>query len=90
MTYDPDRDDRAPADVNPNRRPYDRGGAGLSAAMMLALMAAFLAVGFWFYATADRTVATRERPAAEATTTGEGSQDRSATETPPASPPTRQ
>lgn len=42
MTYDPDRDARAPADVNPNTRPYERGGAGLSVALMLGLMAAFV------------------------------------------------
>lgn len=73
MTYDPDRDARAPADVSPNRRPYEREGTSLSVALMLALMAAFVAVGFWFYATSDRAiVATGERPAA---TTGTGAQE---------------
>ena len=32
MTYDPDRDARAPSDVSPNERPYSRQGAGLSTA----------------------------------------------------------
>ena len=73
MTYDPDRDARAPADVSPNRRPYEREGTSLSVALMLALMAAFVAVGFWFYATSDSAiVATGERPAA---TTGTGAQE---------------
>ena len=70
MTYDPDRDARAPADVSPNRRPHERGGTGLSVALMLALMAAFVAVGFWFYATQDTTTLVGDRPAAERTTTG--------------------
>jgi ferric-dicitrate binding protein FerR (iron transport regulator) len=87
MTYDPDRDARAPADISPNRRPYERAGAGLSVALMLALMAAFVAVGFWFYATSDgTTVATGERPAAEQATTGAGSQEPPLPNTP--TPPT--
>jgi hypothetical protein len=84
MTYDPDRDTRAPADVSPNRRPYER--SGVSAALMLCLMAAFVAVGFWLYMTNDSNVATDNRPAAERTTTGAAPQERPLPETP--TPPT--
>lgn len=90
MTYDPDRDARAPADVNPNTRPYKRGGAGLSVALMLGLMAAFVAMGFWLSATKDDTVATGNPPSAERTTTGAAPQDRPPPETPtPQSGPTQ-
>jgi len=87
MTYDPDRDARAPADVNPTERPYSREGAGLSVALMLGIMAAFIAVGFWFYATNnDPAVVTDNRPAEERTTTAAGSQERPLPQTP--TPPT--
>lgn len=87
MTYDPDRDARAPADVYPNQRPYSRQGAGLSVALMLGLMAAFVAVGIWFYAT-DPAVVTDDRPAQERSTAGAGSQEQPlpATPTPPTAP----
>ena len=47
MTYDPDRDAKAPLDVNPNVRPYDRKGFSgmgimLGAFALLALGAIFL------------------------------------------------
>jgi hypothetical protein len=81
MTYDPDRDARAPADVSPNRRPYEREGTGLSVALMLALMAAFVAAGFWFYAL-DNSV-TGDRMVQDHT-----AQDRSANRTEPPLPNT--
>jgi hypothetical protein len=87
MTYDPDRDTRAPADVSPNQRPYSRNGAGLSVALMLGLMAAFVAVGIWFYASPDDpAVATDNRPAEERSTTGAGTQPLPRTPTPPIAP----
>lgn len=87
MTYDPDRDARAPKNVNPNVRPYEREGPELSTVMMLSLVALFLAVGFWFYATSGSdTVATDDRPKAEGTTTGSGSQEAPLPKTP--TPPT--
>lgn len=87
MTYDPDRDARAPADVSPNERPYSRSGAGLSVALMLGLLAAFVAVGIWFYASPDDpAVATDNRPAQERSTTGAGTQPLPQTPTPPVAP----
>jgi len=87
MTYDKVRDARAPADVNPNQRPYSRAGAGLSAALMLGLMAAFVAVGVWFYATNnDPAALTGNRPVEERSTTGAGSQEPPLPQTP--TPPT--
>lgn len=87
MTYDPDRDARAPADVSPNQRPYSRNGAGLSVALMLGLMAAFVAVGIWYYASPhDPAVATDNRPAEERSTTGAGTQSLPRTPTPPIAP----
>jgi hypothetical protein len=87
MTYDPDRDARAPADISPNRRPYERAGTGLSVALMLALMAAFVAVGFWFYATqGSTTVARVDLPATEGKTGGPAQQEPPLPNTP--TPPT--
>ncbi len=76
MTYDPDRDMRAPGEINPNRRPYDRAGAGVSAFLMIGLIAAFLAVGFWLSMTKGSTVITDREAGAERSTTGAASQDR--------------
>lgn len=84
MTYDPDRDARAPSDVSPNERPYSRQGAGLSVALIVGLLAAFVAVGIWFYASPDDPAAvTDNRPAEERATTGAGSQPLPQTPTPP-------
>jgi hypothetical protein len=90
MTYDPDRDARAPADVNPNTRPHDREGPRFSALLMLGLLVAFIAAGLWFYAqSGDTTVTTEDRfktePPAERTT-GTGAQERPLPNTP--TPPT--
>jgi hypothetical protein len=79
MTYDPDRDARAPSDMNPNRRPYERRGRGWSSVLMLGLMAAFIAVGFWFYTTKDTV--TGDRAGQDRVTTGA-----SAPAAPPAPP----
>lgn len=78
MTYDPDRDARAPGDVNPNTRPYDRPphapqrGNGLG--IMLGLLAALLIGGFVFYnMSRPATVATDDvRDARPPVTTGAG------------------
>ncbi len=87
MTYDPDRDARAPSEVSPNERPFSRQGAGLSVALMLGLLAAFVAVGFWFYASPDDpAVVTDNRPAEERSTTGAGRQPLPQTPTPPIAP----
>jgi hypothetical protein len=91
MTYDPDRDARAPSDVSPHERPYSRQGAGLSVALMLGLLAAFVAVGIWYYASPDDPAdATDNRPAQERLTTGErsttGSGTLPRTPTPPVAP----
>jgi hypothetical protein len=56
---------------------------------MLAIMAAFIGVGFWFYATQDKTTLVGERPAAERTTTGSATQQQPPlpnTPTPPTAP----
>jgi hypothetical protein len=92
MTYDPDRDARAPADISPNSRPYERTGTGLSVALMVALMAAFVAVGFWLSASNDSApVVTDQRPAAERSTTGSRETPLPNTPTPPTMPsPSRQ
>ena len=97
MTYDPGRGARTPAGASPNRRLYEREGTSLSVALMLVLMAAFIAVGFWFYATRDNaTVAMSERSkgersmgerfAAGQTTTASGAQEPPLPKTP--TPPT--
>ncbi len=87
MTYDPDRDARAPSNVSPNERPYSRQGAGLSTALILGLLAAFVAVGIWFYASPDDpAVVTDNRPAEERSTTGAGTQPLPQTPTPPIAP----
>jgi hypothetical protein len=78
MTYDPDRDVRAPGDVNPNTRPYDRQphapkrGNGLG--IMLGLLVALLIGGFVFYnISRPATVATDGMPDARPpVTTGAG------------------
>lgn len=53
MTYDPDRDQRAPADMNPNLRPHERGPGGtkfgiglLLGLFAIAVFGAFLYFGF--------------------------------------------
>jgi hypothetical protein len=74
MTYDQDRDTRAPADLHPNQRPYSRRGAGLSVAFMLVLMAAFVAVGIWLRTT-DPAAVTDDRPIQERSSTGAGSHE---------------
>ena len=87
MTYDPDRDMRATGEINPNRRPYDRAGAGVSAFLMIGLIAAFLAVCFWLSMTKGSTVITDtdKEAGTERSTTGAASQDR-AMETTPTAP----
>jgi hypothetical protein len=87
MTYDPDRDTHAPAGAGPTERPYTRRGAGLGVALMLGLMAAFVAAGIWFYAGAnDPADVTDNRPAEERSTTGAGSDPLPRTPTPPIAP----
>ena len=74
MTYDPMRDTRAPADVNPNMRPHNHEHTGTGAGL-LGLLALLLVGGFLYYAmSGERTVATNDsRPAATApSTTGAG------------------
>ncbi len=85
MTYDSDRDARAAADVHPNRRLYSRRGASLSVALMLGLMAAFVAVGIWLRTT-DPAAVTDDRPAQERSSTGAASQEPPLPTTP--TPPT--
>jgi hypothetical protein len=87
MTYDPERDARAPSGVSPNERPFSRQGAGLSVALIMGLLAAFAAVGIWFYASPDDpAVVTDNRPAEERSTTGAGTQPLPKTPTPPIAP----
>ena len=87
MTNDRDRDARAPSEISPNERPFSRQGAGLSVALMLGLLAAFVAVGIWFYASPDDpAVVTDNRPAEERSTTGAGTQPLPRTPTPPIAP----
>ena len=65
MTYDPDRDTRAPSDVNPNRRPYERNAGGRSMGLVLGLIALLLVGGFLFYGMRDaNNVASDNRPTA--------------------------
>lgn len=87
MTYDPDRDMRAPDAVNPNTQPRERDGPRFSVLLMLGLMVAFIAVGLWFYATSGNPITTEDRtdPRLERTT-GTGSQERPLPSTP--TPPT--
>lgn len=77
MTYDPDRDARAPADVSPNRRPYERERTDVGAVMTLSILGLFIAFGLWFYLTGGEhhTAATDDRPAASQTTTGSGTRE---------------
>ena len=78
MTYDPDRDARAPGDMSPTTRPYDRPpyppkrGNGLG--ILLGLMAALLVGSFIVYSmSGPASVATDGRPDAIApATTGAG------------------
>lgn len=87
MPYDPDRDARASADVGPSERPYSRKGAGLSVAVVLCLLAAFVVIGIWFYESIDDpAVATDNRPVEERSTTGAGTQPLPRTPTPPIAP----
>jgi hypothetical protein len=87
MTYDPDRDSRAPADVSPNTRPYERDRPDLSVIAMLGIMAAFIGFGLWFYMTGgEHSVAHDDRPAVTGTTTGSGTREAPLPNTP--TPPT--
>ena len=74
MTYDPDRDAKAPLEVNPNHHTgYAKPTSGMG--MLLGLIALLVVGGFIFYAmNGDRTVATNDsRPASTApSTTGSG------------------
>lgn len=83
MTYDPDRDARAPHDVNPNVRPYERDRPEFSTVIILGLTALFLAIGAWFYATSGgQSVAVDDRPKAEGTV-GSGTRGEPLAKTPP-------
>ncbi|ARP98628.1 hypothetical protein [Pseudorhodoplanes sinuspersici] len=75
MTYDPDRDARAPDDVNPNRRPYERRAGGRSMGLVLGLIALLLVGGFLFYSMRDANdIASDNRPtASQSDTTGTAS-----------------
>jgi hypothetical protein len=86
MTYDPDRDARPAADINSDARPYSRDGARISVALMLGLMAAFIAVGFWFYAANNSPAVVTDNRPAEQRITGADSQERPLPQTP--TPPT--
>ena len=55
MTYDPERDARAPADVNPNTRPHERLRSGNGMPIMLGLLALLLIGGFLFYSMSRET-----------------------------------
>jgi hypothetical protein len=74
MTYDPDRDTRAPGDVNPNTRPYKRPRTGGGYGVLLGLLALLIIGGFLFYNMGrSATVATDARPDVRApVTTGAG------------------
>lgn len=90
MTYDPDRDPRAPV-VHPQTVERDRERKDISTVLMLGLIAAFILTSLWFYTkVGDGTVAT-ERPAAEQTTTGAGTREAPLPTTPtPPTVPSRQ
>ena len=83
MTYDPDRDAKAPLDVNPNQR-RDFPDKSSRSGMLLGLLALLLIGGFIWYTMSDTnpTVATKEtRPAAAAPSTT-GSAPRETTSAP--------
>ena len=73
MTYDPDRDAKAPADMNPNVRPEDRKG-GMGAAMWLAVLSLLAVIGFvMFGMDRENAIARNEKPIATTpSTTGSG------------------
>lgn len=74
MTYDPDRDARAPNDVNPNTRSYERPRGGSGLAVMLGLIAVLIVGGFVFYSLSRQaSLATDGKPDAQPlVTTGAG------------------
>jgi hypothetical protein len=77
MTYDPDRDAKAPSEMNPNVRPSDRPGNGMGMGMWFAIFAV-LAVASFFFFSSERfgSVATNDRPAVTIpNTTGSGDTD---------------
>ena len=84
MTYDPNRDAKAPLDVNPNHSRYqglrDNGSGG---GLLLGILALLIVGGYIYYVMSDdTTVATKDtRPAATAPSTT-GSAQRETTGTP--------
>jgi hypothetical protein len=73
--------------VTPALHPTSARTSGLSTALILGLLAAFVAVGIWFYASPDDpAVVTDNRPAEERSTTGAGTQPLPQTPTPPIAP----
>src|SRR5690349_5038061 len=72
MTYDPDRDARAPGEMNPNVRPHEREANRTGLYVMLGL-AALVLVGAFIFMNRPATVATDARPDARPPiTTGAG------------------
>ncbi|MGD9924570.1 MAG: hypothetical protein AB7V13_24455 [Pseudorhodoplanes sp.] len=86
MTYDPDRDARAPEDANPNVRPHERKRSD-HVVILLTLFALFIGAGVWLYAKDDSPLATNpDAPSAERTTTGTATREPPLPDTP--TPPT--
>ena len=74
MTYDPDRDAKAPVEMNPNVRPEDGPSNGMGLGVWFAILAV-LAIASLFFFSADRdgSVATNNRPTViTPSTTGSG------------------
>ena len=86
MTYDPNRDTRAPGETNPNRRPDARNSGGMGMGMVLGLLALVILGGLLFYnMRGDNNVASTNQPAGtQQSTTGSGS---TGTTTPSATTP---
>ena len=60
MTYDPSRDARAPSEMNPNVRPYNREKTGSGKVILLAAMVALIIGGLVYYGTSDTNTASNE------------------------------
>lgn len=86
MTYEPDREGRAPNAINPHAVIRERERKDMRAVLLLALIAAFILTGLWFYAKVDDETVATDRPAIEQTTTGAGTREAPLPSTP--TPPT--